>query len=672
MASDITIPKPLSSGVTDVPDAPQPEKSLNNDDLPEGYTRMSAAAPDDLPPGYTRLSAAPAPGPISPPAGTPSLSSAPGAPVARGTAPAGLAAPTAMDKIVNAASGHVPNVNDIPDLIGRTGTQVGQNLQGMAHQMGQALTPTEPSQPHQPLVNYSSPYTASRDILTAGPRTLYQQAKPIVQDIRNPDASKFLGDLGTAALLHEAGAGEEGKAVAGEESKAVAAGRADFKSAIPPSNAHPYTDAQLDATRPYLEEQHGKSSIKTVEDARDAMDSSVKKIEKTISDRIAQNPNDVIASRPGDAARAALAPTEALKEGTLAAGMRELAPYHLDEPMTVSKADAMRRQLNAENDAYSNANKYTKAQARATNPAYAAREAAVGSLRDGIYDALSKRGFADSGKLRGDEGSLLAVRDATQNQIFNGEKNVAGTGAGKLGRNLAKAGATAAGAGLGHFVGGAPAGALVGLAAGEGLSSLFPGNMSRDALMERAFSNVPKITLKSIKGAAAPQTQVPAPLRPAVNPPRSLGAAAAGPAAEVPGALREQIPDLNRRTTNRTLMTPQELEAGIQGRKPVRTPFDVTEGANSTINRDRNMPAFPQGGHAGGGVSSVEELARPGKNYVVPQSGPPTYHGKSFAPESTPRGAAHVTVMPNGELRVNAGTLTPSMERSLRTALKAK
>lgn len=76
----------------------------------------------------------------------------------------------------------------------------------------------------------------------------------------------------------------------------------------------------------------------------------------------------------------------------------------------------------------------------------------------------------------------------------------------------------------------------------------------------------------------------------------------------------------------------------------------------------------PQGGHAGNGVSSVEELSRPGKNYVVTKSGALTYQGKSFAPESTPNGATHVTVLPDGSFRVNAG---PQLNPSQTAALKA-
>lgn len=79
-----------------------------------------------------------------------------------------------------------------------------------------------------------------------------------------------------------------------------------------------------------------------------------------------------------------------------------------------------------------------------------------------------------------------------------------------------------------------------------------------------------------------------------------------------------------------------------------------------------------QGGHAGGGVSSVEELSRPGKNYIVTKTGRITYHGKSFAPEETPIGGAHVTVKPNGDFQVNEGVLTEAMKTALKSAVNAR
>lgn len=94
-----------------------------------------------------------------------------------------------------------------------------------------------------------------------------------------------------------------------------------------------------------------------------------------------------------------------------------------------------------------------------------------------------------------------------------------------------------------------------------------------------------------------------------------------------------------------------------------------------TVPEDVNPPKMKmtfgeQGGHAGGGVSSEEEIARPGKNYIVKSSGASTYHGKSFAPEETPKGGAHVTVLPDGSIRTNAGHLSPSMEKAFRKSLE--
>ena len=77
-----------------------------------------------------------------------------------------------------------------------------------------------------------------------------------------------------------------------------------------------------------------------------------------------------------------------------------------------------------------------------------------------------------------------------------------------------------------------------------------------------------------------------------------------------------------------------------------------------------------QGGHAGNTVSSIEEITRPGTNYIVHKNGNITYHGKSFAPEETPHGGAHVTVLPNGNVRVNEGVMSDIMHIHLKRALK--
>jgi hypothetical protein len=77
------------------------------------------------------------------------------------------------------------------------------------------------------------------------------------------------------------------------------------------------------------------------------------------------------------------------------------------------------------------------------------------------------------------------------------------------------------------------------------------------------------------------------------------------------------------------------------------------------------MAELPQGGHAGGGVTSIEELRRSGTHYTI--RGPNlTYQGKAFDPSSTLPGRTHVTVRPDGSYLINEGRdLTPAQERAL-------
>lgn len=124
---------------------------------------------------------------------------------------------------------------------------------------------------------------------------------------------------------------------------------------------------------------------------------------------------------------------------------------------------------------------------------------------------------------------------------------------------------------------------------------------------------------------------------------------------------------------------PKTMAARAQATIANRT-FSAADVAKENFSRARaaaeaKANAVPvddlQGGHAGGGVTSVEELNRPGVNYVVSKSGQLTYQGKAFAPESAPSGATHVTVLPDGSFRVNAGPqLNAAQTGSLKFALK--
>jgi hypothetical protein len=308
----------------------------------------------------------------------------------------------------------------------------------------------------------------------------------------------------------------------------VQAAHADFSKGIPPTKSSPYNPEDLQRARPYLEDEHATSPIQSVAGVKDAADSAIGRIEGQVGEYIRQNPTDQLTSNPLDSVKAALAKTDSLKEGFTQAGLKELAPYNLDEPMSVAKADRLRRQLNAENAAFETKNNYDQAQARATDPAYAAREATAKALRDDIYGRLADRGIADVYKLRQDEGSLIAVRNAAQNQIFNGDKNVSGTGANSIAGKTAQAAIRVGSAGTGAAIGGhlagaegATAGAILGGGAGEALNrTFFPGNLTRDALVERSFSKavtsgaaLPEVPAKpDVRGLLkAPPPQLPIP-----------------------------------------------------------------------------------------------------------------------------------------------------------------
>jgi hypothetical protein len=261
----------------------------------------------------------------------------------------------------------------------------------------------------------------------------------------------------------------------------------DFTKAVPPSKSAPYTPRDYQAARPYLEAEHGNSPVQSVQDLRDSADTAIGNIEGKIRGFIQAKPRATISTDPLSDANAVLA-QNARGQSFVDQGMKELEDFDLGQPKTLAQADNIRKQLNAENKAVLRRNNYDVATARATDPGFAAREAAAESLRNGIYDSLEANGVSGVRDLRLDEGAIIKIRNAAQNQIYNGGKAVSGTGSSgpvrQVGKALVKAGGTAAGA----SVGGVP-GAIVGAGAGEAAGSLLTsGNLTRDALIERSFS----------------------------------------------------------------------------------------------------------------------------------------------------------------------------------------
>lgn len=291
----------------------------------------------------------------------------------------------------------------------------------------------------------------------------------------------------------------------------------DFKTAIPPTKSAPYTDVDVHAARPYIESQN--IPIDSPVGLRDAADSAIAQIEGRVDGVVQQHPTETITTNP------LYDVYSTLKQNTtrldfLEAGMNELEKYPLgfqraggqvDPPLTLQSADDLRWQLNQDNKAVVARNNYDLALAKATDPGFAAREAAAESLRNGIYDKLEQLGFKEARALRRDEGSIIKIRNASLKQEFNGERNVRTPNAPSRGRqaaaNVAKKASIGAGTYLGAKLGGT-GGAVAGAEAGSALgdvaaNAIAPKNMTRNSLLQRSFRPTPTINPAQITNEGA-------------------------------------------------------------------------------------------------------------------------------------------------------------------------
>lgn len=303
---------------------------------------------------------------------------------------------------------------------------------------------------------------------------------------------------------------------------------ADLPVAVPPSNATPYTPADVARATPYLAAEHAASPVTTVQQTVQAADSAIAQIEDHIGKAIQSVPSGAtLANDPVAAARAGLA--QNVKADFLTKGMKELDNYpdlHDPDGISFEDADANRQQLNADNQAHLSQNKYDVATALKTDPAFAARYYASRALRSGIYDGLDANGVDGTQALRQDEGSLIAIRDAAQRQYFNGLRQVGGTGSTGPLAQAARRIVPAASAAIGAEVAG-PAGAATADILGRTVTNaMLPGNLTRDALVARAFQRLgtqPGPVYPSIPTAPTPAGLLPAPARPLGSGPDTSG-----------------------------------------------------------------------------------------------------------------------------------------------------
>lgn len=278
------------------------------------------------------------------------------------------------------------------------------------------------------------------------------------------------------------------------------AARNDFMKAVPPSPTAPYTEADYEIARNHLEPHHeGVEPIRGVRDTREALDHEIGKMNDKISEAVDIVPDEKTFANTNisvrDAVKAKLGTS--VKKGFLDRAMRVLDGYeNIDDPTNI-QTDKIRRQLGDENAAFLKKNKYQAADARSTNPAFAAREAAADVLRNGLYDNLISHGIDGVREMRQEQGALIKVRDAALRQEYRGDKVLKGTApeAGTI-RKIATEAAIPAGAGLGGLAGsvlgpvGTYSGAAAGTVGGAAIrNALKIPDLTIDQAIARSFEN---------------------------------------------------------------------------------------------------------------------------------------------------------------------------------------
>jgi hypothetical protein len=295
-----------------------------------------------------------------------------------------------------------------------------------------------------------------------------------------------------------------------KQTKKIAGAKEDFQKAIPsaPKGPAAYTDKDYLVGRAYLENHHQNvQEVNTVQDAYDAFDHIQHSMENQVQPYVKKYGNEPISTNVRMDVRDALADNP--RQDFVEKGMQGLESYNLIDP-TVSEADEIRAQLNAENRATLKKNMWDVATALRVDPEFAARYAAADSIRDGIYDTLENKGVQGVRELRQDEASIIKLRNAAEKQLTKGDVRVRGSGQSGAIRQMASKGAvyagTAAGVGIGATTGmpGAPeAGGIIGGYAGKKLgAAIAPGDLTRNDLMTRSMK---------VKGGGVPTTEVQGP-----------------------------------------------------------------------------------------------------------------------------------------------------------------
>jgi predicted GNAT family acetyltransferase len=285
-----------------------------------------------------------------------------------------------------------------------------------------------------------------------------------------------------------------------KQTKAQAGALEDSMKSAPPAANGPaaYTVDDAKIARGYEEQEHAKKPVTTIQGRAEALQNISDRIDDRVGEYVQDYANEPISTNVNMDVRGELAKSP--KADFVEKGMAELENWNLTDP-SMAEAQKLVTDLNAENRATLKKNFWDVATALKVDPAFAARQAALDSLRKGIDGTLVDHGVDGVRQLRNDQASIIRVKSAVEKQALNGDQVVRGSGqAGRL-RNFAARSADKVGA-VGGGISGGVAGAAYGPAAsvygiisgarmGEELGrwvgkKIQPGDVTRDALIERS------------------------------------------------------------------------------------------------------------------------------------------------------------------------------------------
>lgn len=266
----------------------------------------------------------------------------------------------------------------------------------------------------------------------------------------------------------------------------------DLMKAAPPSRSTPYTPDDVIRAAPEIAAQLAKKPVEDMAGAVEATDLAAKNIQSKVKDLAAAHPNYTSVPSVLPAVRAQFSKGGAMgtADTDLPNALKTLAPFNLDQPMTLAEKMSVLTRMNALNEGVLSDKGWDTTTALNSDPKFAARYVAANALRDDIYNGLDSLGVPGVRQLQQRQASVIKLRDAMAAQQYKGDKTVSGTGANTIPAKIARGAIPAVGGAAGAYFGGVPGAAAGTVVGNEVARSIVPQNLTRDALVTRALKTL--------------------------------------------------------------------------------------------------------------------------------------------------------------------------------------